>query len=80
MTEAAYQRGARFLLNTQLEWIVAREPFSCLQPYLKATFLGPDQWISAAAMSRDGAGPSRRPVTIRPPRAGSPLPENPKPL
>jgi ankyrin repeat protein len=52
MTDAAYQRGVRFLLNTQLEdgsWYVKSRshPF---QPYFESDFPhGHDQWISAAA-------------------------------
>ena len=49
---AAYQRGARFLLNTQLEdgsWYVKNRSLA-FQPYFESDFPhGHDQWISAAA-------------------------------
>jgi len=51
-TDAAYKRGAQFLINTQMEdgsWYVRSRtiPF---QPYFDAGFpYGPDQFISAAA-------------------------------
>ncbi|HUQ92961.1 MAG TPA: ankyrin repeat domain-containing protein [Bryobacteraceae bacterium] len=52
VTDAAYQRGARFLLNTQLEdgsWYVKSRSLA-FQPYFESDFPhGHDQWISAAA-------------------------------
>ena len=51
-SDAAYKRGAQFLMNTQMEdgsWYVRSRtiPF---QPYFDAGFpYGPDQFISAAA-------------------------------
>jgi len=54
--DTAYQRGVRFLLNTQLEdgsWYVKSRshPF---QPYFESDFPhGHDQWISAAATNWD---------------------------
>ncbi|PYU30931.1 MAG: hypothetical protein DMG31_13045 [Acidobacteria bacterium] len=52
VTEAAYQRGTRFLLNTQFEdgsWYVKTRSIP-VQPYFDNGFPGEhDQWISAAA-------------------------------
>jgi len=52
VTDAAYQRGARFLFNSQLEdgsWYVKTRSFA-FQPYFESDFPhGRDQWISAAA-------------------------------
>ncbi len=52
ITEAVYQRGAQFLLSTQLEdgsWYVKSRSLA-FQPYFESDFPhGPDQWISAAA-------------------------------
>jgi ankyrin repeat protein len=52
VTDAAYQRGVRFLLNTQLEdgsWYVKSRSFA-FQPYFESDFPhGHNQWISAAA-------------------------------
>jgi len=51
-TDSAYQRGVKYLMNTQLEdgsWYVKTRsiPF---QPYFESGFPhGPDQWISSAA-------------------------------
>lgn len=53
VTDAAYQRGVRFLLNTQLEdgsWHVRSRSMIVIQPYFESDFPhGHDQWISAAA-------------------------------
>jgi ankyrin repeat protein len=68
--DAAYQRGVRYLLNTQLEdgsWYVTSRslPF---QPYFESGFPhGPDQWISIAAsnwasMALARAAPVRGPT------------------
>jgi hypothetical protein len=50
--DAAYQRGVKFLLKTQLEdgsWHVKTRSFP-FQPYFESGFPhGPDQWISASA-------------------------------
>jgi hypothetical protein len=52
ITDTAYQRGAQFLLSTQLEdgsWYVKSRSLG-FQPYFESDFPhGPDQWISAAA-------------------------------
>lgn len=52
VSDAAYQRGIRFLLNSQLEdgsWHV-RSRAAPIQPYFESGFPhGHDQWISAAA-------------------------------
>jgi ankyrin repeat protein len=51
-TEAAYQRGVRYLMNTQLQdgtWYVQSRALA-FQPYFESGFPhGPDQWISNAA-------------------------------
>jgi ankyrin repeat protein len=51
-SHAAYQRGVKFLMQTQLEdgsWYVKSRAIP-LQPYFESGFpYGPDQWISAAA-------------------------------
>lgn len=53
VTDGAYQRGVRFLLNTQLEdgsWHVQSRSMIVIQPYFESDFPhGHDQWISAAA-------------------------------
>jgi N-acyl-D-amino-acid deacylase len=50
VSDAAYQKGIRFLLNTQLEdgsWLVKTRTLP-LQPYFESGFPhGPDQWISS---------------------------------
>lgn len=52
VTDAAYQRGVRYLLTTQLEdgsWYVKTRSLA-FQPYFESGFPhGPDQWISMAA-------------------------------
>ena len=52
VTDPAYQRGVRFLLNSQLEdgsWYVKTRSLT-FQPYFESDFPhGHDQWISAAA-------------------------------
>jgi ankyrin repeat protein len=54
VADAAYQRGIRFLLNTQLEdgsWHVKSRAIP-IQPFFESDFPhGHDQWISAAATS-----------------------------
>ena len=54
VSDAAYERGVRFLLNTQQEdgsWYV-RTRAMAFQPYFDAGFPhGFDQWISAAGTS-----------------------------
>jgi squalene cyclase len=54
VTDAAYQRGVRFLLNTQFEngsWYVKSRAIA-IQPYFESDFPhGRDQWISVAATS-----------------------------
>jgi ankyrin repeat protein len=54
VSDAAYERGIRFLLNTQLEdgsWFVKTRALA-FQPYFEAGFPhGFDQWISAAGTS-----------------------------
>jgi squalene cyclase len=71
VSDAAYQRGVRFLLNTQLEdgsWYVKTRALG-FQPYFDAGFPhGYDQWISAAgtnwaAMALTLALPEAAPVT-----------------
>ena len=53
-SDPAYQRGLRFLLNTQIDdgsWHVKSRAFG-FQPYFESGFPhGHDQWISAAATS-----------------------------
>jgi hypothetical protein len=69
--DAAYQRGVRFLMNSQLEdgsWYVKSRSLS-FQPYFESGFPhGPDQWISAAgtnwaAMALTLTLPEAGPVT-----------------
>ena len=52
VADSAYQRGTRFLLNTQFEdgsWYV-RSRSIAIMPFFESDFpFGPDQWISAAA-------------------------------
>jgi hypothetical protein len=52
ITDAAYQRGVRYLLNTQLadgSWFVQTRAIA-IQPYFESDFPhGPNQFISAAA-------------------------------
>ena len=52
VTDAAYQRGVRFLMNSQLEdgsWHVKTRAMP-IQPYFESGFpFGHDQWISASA-------------------------------
>ena len=52
VSDLAFQRGVRYLLNTQLEdgsWYVRTRSLA-FQPYFESDFPhGPDQWISIAA-------------------------------
>ena len=54
ISDPAYQRGAQFLLKTQLEdgsWLVKTRSLP-LQPYFESGFPhGPDQWISSTGTS-----------------------------
>jgi hypothetical protein len=69
VTDAAYQRGVRYLLGTQLadgSWYVSTRSMA-FQPYFESGFPhGPDQWISMAASNwasmalAPAAAPARR--------------------
>jgi hypothetical protein len=73
VTDAAYQRGVRYLLSTQLEdgsWYIKTHS-QAVQPYFDAGFPhGFDQWISAcgtnwATMALALAAPEAHPITAR---------------
>jgi len=73
VTDAAYQRGVKYLLSTQLEdgsWYIKTHS-QAVQPYFDVGFPhGEDQWISAcgtswATMALALAAPESHPVTAQ---------------